>query len=49
MDNITIVIPCRAGSTRVKNKNFKPFANSSLLEIKIKQAKTLGLPVVIRF
>lgn len=47
MDNITIVIPCRAGSTRVKNKNFKPFANSSLLEIKIKQAKTLGLPVVI--
>ena len=36
--DITIVIPARAGSTRVKNKNFKPFADSSLLEIKIKQA-----------
>jgi N-acylneuraminate cytidylyltransferase len=45
--DITIVIPARAGSTRVKNKNFKPFADSSLLEIKIKQAKKLGLPTVI--
>ena len=46
-DKITIVIPCRAGSTRVKNKNFKPFCNTNLLNIKIKQAKTLGLKVVI--
>jgi N-acylneuraminate cytidylyltransferase len=45
--DITIVIPARAGSQRVKNKNFKPFANSSLLEIKIKQAKKLGLPIVV--
>jgi len=45
--DITIVIPCRAGSTRVKNKNFKPFADSNLLEIKIIQAKKLGLPVVV--
>jgi|694.fasta_scaffold07865_16 N-acylneuraminate cytidylyltransferase len=45
--DITIVIPARAGSTRVVNKNFKPFANSSLIEIKIKQAKKLGLPIVI--
>jgi CMP-N,N'-diacetyllegionaminic acid synthase len=45
--NITAVIPCRAGSTRVPNKNFKPFADSSLLEIKVKQAKKLGIPLVI--
>ncbi len=31
------LILVRAGSTRVKNKNIKPFANSNLLEIKIKQ------------
>lgn len=36
---ITAVIPVRAGSTRVKNKNIKPFAGSSLLEIKIEQLK----------
>lgn len=47
MSNMTVVIPCRAGSTRVKNKNFKKFSNSSLLEIKIMQAKQLGLKVVV--
>lgn len=31
------IIPVREGSQRVKNKNIKPFANSSLLEIKIRQ------------
>lgn len=31
------LIPVRSGSVRVKNKNIAPFANSSLLEIKIKQ------------
>lgn len=31
------IIPVRAGSVRVKNKNIKPFANSSLLAIKIAQ------------
>lgn len=45
--NITAVIPCRAGSTRVINKNFRPFAGSSLLEIKISQAKKLNIPVVV--
>lgn len=45
--NITAVIPCRAGSTRVKDKNFRPFADSSLLEVKIRQAKKLGIPVVV--
>ena len=34
---ITAIIPVRKGSQRVKNKNKKKFANSSLLEIKIKQ------------
>ena len=39
MKNITAIIPVRKGSVRVKNKNLKPFADSSLLEIKIKQEK----------
>lgn len=34
---IKAVIPVRAGSQRVKNKNIKSFAGSSLLEIKVKQ------------
>lgn len=45
--DITVVIPCRAGSTRVKNKNFREFAGTNLLEIKINQAKKLGLPIII--
>lgn len=35
--SISAVIPVRAGSTRVKNKNIRKFADSSLLEIKIDQ------------
>ena len=38
---IKAIIPVRAGSQRVKNKNIKPFANSNLLEIKINQLKEL--------
>lgn len=34
---LTAVIPVRAGSTRVKNKNIRPFAGSSLLQVKIRQ------------
>lgn len=34
---ISAVIPVREGSTRVKNKNIREFAGSSLLEIKIQQ------------
>ncbi len=34
---IKALIPVRSGSQRVVNKNMRPFANSSLLEIKIKQ------------
>lgn len=33
------LIMARSGSKRVKNKNIKPFANSSLLEVKINQLK----------
>lgn len=43
---IKALIPVRSGSQRVKNKNIRPFANSSLLEIKVKQMlriKDLGL------
>lgn len=35
--SIKALIPVRSGSLRVKNKNIKAFAGSSLLEIKIKQ------------
>lgn len=36
----TAVIAVRGGSTRLKNKNIRPFAGSNLLEIKIKQLQT---------
>jgi CMP-N-acetylneuraminic acid synthetase len=37
---IVALIPVREGSTRVKDKNFRPFANEkSLLHLKIKQLK----------
>lgn len=39
--SITAVIPVRAGSTRIKDKNIKKFADSSLLEIKIEQLKNV--------
>ncbi len=35
------LIMARGGSKRVKNKNTKPFANSSLLEVKISQLKQI--------
>lgn len=35
------IITVRSGSQRVKNKNLKPFAGSSLLEVKIKQMKRI--------
>lgn len=35
--SITAIIPVRAGSTRVKNKNIKPFCGSNLLITKIHQ------------
>lgn len=35
--SIKALIPVRSGSVRVKNKNIRPFAGTTLLEIKIKQ------------
>ena len=39
MNSITAVIPVRAGSRRLKNKNVMPFGNSNLLIHKIEQLK----------
>ena len=36
---MTAIIPVRAGSTRLKNKNIAPFAGTTLLEYKINQLK----------
>ena len=33
----TAVIAVRGGTARLKNKNIRPFADSNLLEVKIKQ------------
>jgi len=38
------LVPVRAGSERVRNKNTKPFAGSSLLELKIRQL--LKIPAI---
>lgn len=38
---ITAVVPIRKGSQRIKNKNFRPFAFSSLLEIKLRALKEI--------
>ena len=35
------IVPVRAGSQRVKNKNIRKFAGSNLLEIKLKQLKKI--------
>ena len=36
---ISVVIPCRKGSTRCKNKNLRKFGNTTLLENKIQMLK----------
>ena len=41
MKKITAIIPVRKGSQRVKNKNIKPFADTTLLENKILQLKKI--------
>ena len=40
---IKALIAARSGSVRVKNKNIRPFADSTLLEIKIEQLKRLNI------
>lgn len=41
-ETIKALIHVRGGSQRVKNKNIRPFAQSSLLEIKINQLKRIS-------
>ena len=43
MKSVTAIIPVRKGSVRVKNKNLKPFADTTLLQIKIEQLKQVSL------
>jgi len=40
---LTVVVPVRAGSQRVKDKNIKPFANSNLLKIKLETLKKVSI------
>lgn len=47
LPDIGILIAVRGGSKRVKNKNIRPFAETTLLESKIEQAKRTGLPVYV--
>ena len=42
-EKITVVVPVRKGSQRVKHKNFKPFADSSLLEVKLDILKRVDI------
>ena len=39
---IKALVAVRSGSRRVENKNIRPFAGSSLLELKIRQLKRLS-------
>ncbi len=42
MRTVVAIIPVRAGSTRLKNKNIAPFAGSNLLVHKIRQLKEVA-------
>ena len=41
-NNIIAMVPVRAGSTRVTNKNTRKFANTNLLELKLKVLKNVS-------
>ncbi len=47
--SITVFLPTRKGSQRVKNKNTKPFAEykGGLLELKLKQLSLIDVDQVI--
>lgn len=47
MSSLTILIPARSGSTRVKNKNLQKLGKQSLLETKIKICKSLKIGKVV--
>jgi len=42
-EKLTVVVPVRKGSQRVKNKNFKPFADKNLLTIKLETLVQLDI------
>lgn len=42
MPKLVAVVPVREASVRVKNKNFKPFCGSSLLELKLAKLKQIS-------
>ena len=41
-NNIIAMVPVRAGSTRVQNKNIRKFADTNLLELKLKVLKKVN-------
>ena len=47
MSDLTIFIPARSGSSRVKNKNLRKVGKYSLLENKIKICKSLKIGKII--
>ncbi|MGB0805820.1 MAG: cytidylyltransferase domain-containing protein [Salibacteraceae bacterium] len=47
MKKLVAIIPVRAGSQRVKDKNFKPFAGKSLFEHKVETIKQLPVDDII--
>lgn len=48
MENISIIIQARTGSTRLPNKMIKPFYyDKSLLEIVILRLKEVGIPIIV--
>ena len=42
-EKITVVVPVRKGSQRIKNKNFKPFVDSNLLKVKLDVLKQVNV------
>tara|TARA_R100001509_G_scaffold147631_1_gene105050 strand:+ start:501 stop:1166 length:666 start_codon:yes stop_codon:yes gene_type:complete len=42
-EKITVIVPVRKGSQRVKNKNFKSFADSNLLKVKLDVLKQVNV------
>ena len=47
-NNVIAMVPVRAGSTRVSNKNTRPFGGTSLLQLKLKLLKkVVGITQIV--